>query len=176
MLKNLKSILAFSLLLMVACNSDSEVDSEQEDEIPRHEQFRENRNFIIRGFNYEKSNKKGLEGIDRSDEELLSHKPVLTASDEGRTITISFPDLPNKKNHFLEWIELVDSSGEKIYSNIDKLDVDQETYEIALSSEKRLKFRVRIRYYCYIHGEFVQYVDLAAVKKKTTILDRQRPE
>ena len=165
----LQLLAAMNLMALLACTSD---DSDKDVIEPRHPDFRADSEFRIdRRFDYAKANAEGFEDIERGERELNNHRPVITVEDQGHKIVLEFPNHPHKAKHYWSWMQVMDFSGNEAYSDVPLPEDDQESFTFTLFSEVRFKKRIRIRCYCQVHGEFVDYMEVPVFKKKT-VLDR----
>ena len=173
----------FLLIIIIAiftgCNSSGADEDDKDRQIGvdnAHPDYRPSDNFIAsRGFDYDKANDVGAEDIKRGERELHNHRPKIEVIDKGHKIILKFDSHPHSKKHFWAWVEIVDYDGNLIYENIPAPLEDSPTFEYTVFSEIPFRKRVRIRCYCQIHGEFIDYINLPVFEKKT-ILDRQGPQ
>jgi len=157
-----------AVLLLSGCASDDEEVVEE-----KHPEYTENNNFYTRDkFNYEKSNENGFEGITRKEDEILKHRPEVVISEKGKKVEISFAEEhPHNSKHYWAWIELRDYNGTTMYKDFEKPTEAVEKFSHTFESEEALEGSLRVRVFCNVHGEFMDYVKVPDFKRKT-ILDR----
>jgi desulfoferrodoxin (superoxide reductase-like protein) len=173
----MRLIFILLILLITSCGSDKVEETDNQVSIDKpHADYRRIYEFIAgKGFVYEEANEIGFENIKRGERELEGHRPTVTLEDNGHKIVLKFDKHPHKKSHFWSWVEVVDFNGQLVYENVPEPEEDSEKFEYTVFSETPFRRRVRIRCYCQVHGEFIDYADIPEFKNET-ILDRKGPE
>ena len=165
--KFLLPVVIMSSFLLTSCSSDEE---EVDPYAGRHPDFFKREHFFIRkNFDYYKANEKGYEGVERNELEMDQHRPQVRVEDYGNKVIISFPDHPHKKNHYWAWIEVIDKNGTEFYEELDEPKEDVKNFEFTVVPEKPFRHRIRVRAFCHVHGEFMDYIDLPNMEKKSII-------
>ena len=169
----MKSLSVTSLLLLLFCllfSSCSLFESEEEEEeLDRHPDYIESKSFNFRNFDYLSYNRRAFEGGIRSDEEMHKHRPEVLVEEKGNKITLTFKDHPHKKSHYWSWFEIRDYSGNAVYVDCDFPNEEQKTYKKVIFPEDPFTKRIRVRCFCQVHGEFVDYIDLPDFTERTII-------
>lgn len=168
-LKKLLNILVILLWLAnFGCGTTEEKKEDPKE--GRHKEYSENENFYIgKDFNYKSSNKVGYEIPVRSEKELDEHEPKVIILDKGKKIEITFPHHPQSPKHYWAWVEVVDQAGTELYKEFEEPKEDVKDFKVELTSETPLKLRVRVRAFCFVHGEFITYLDVPDFRVKTII-------
>jgi len=158
-----------STFLFVSCSTD---DDEEDPYANRHPDFFQREDFFMKkNFNYYANNLLGYEDIERSIKEMKEHKPEVEVLENGAKLKISFPNHPHEPNHYWAWIEVIDKNGTEFYEEIDEPSEKVKNFVFTVVPEKAFRHRVRIRAFCHVHGEFVDYVDVDN-KEEKSIIDR----
>ncbi len=162
-------ILTISLLwLNFACNTKGE--KKDDPHTVRHSEFEVKEEFFIgKDFNFKTSNVVGFEIPVRSEKELDEHLPEIKIFDKGAKVEIKFPNHPQLPKHYWAWVEVVDQSGTEVYKDIDIPKEEVKDFKIEIVSETPFKLRIRIRAFCFVHGEFITYVDVPDYREKNII-------
>ncbi len=167
--------LVLGICVIFFCSSCTS-DGGDEDKGPRHPEYRENEYFSMSPkFDYSKKNKNGLEGTKRSEEDLLQHRPVVSFIEYGEEVVLKFPLHPHDNKHYWSWMEVVDFAGNEVYQDVLRPENPSKDYEFVLRAKTPFNRRWRVRCFCQVHGEFIDYVDVPKVKKKPSILEREAP-
>lgn len=157
-----------SAFLFVSCSTDEEDDPYAD----RHPDFFPREDFLIKkSFNYYVVNLLGYEDIERSLEEMDQHKPQVRVEENGAKVVLTFPHHPHKPKHYWAWVEVIDQNGTEFYEEIEEPAKEVEKFEFTVIPEKAFRHRIRVRAFCYVHGEFQDYIDLEDLEKKS-IIDR----
>ena len=162
----LRTLLSPLMLFLGSCASEEEVEE-------KHPEYTENNSFYTSAkYNYGKSNKMGLEGIIRKDNEILKHHPEAVVTNEGKTIVVTFPEAhTHSSKHHWAWIELRDYNGVTLYEDFEMPTEDIKDFTHTFEAEEALEGYLRIRVFCNVHGEYVDYMKVPDLREKT-ILDR----
>ena len=162
-------VLLGSTLLFSGCASEEE-EVKPDPYEGRHSDFYPRKDFHIgREFNKVAANRLGYEGIQRSIKEIHNHMPEIKVLENGKKIEVRFPRHPHLPKHYWAWIEIVDQNGTEVYEEIDEPGEDIKDFKIVMTPKKTLKKRIRVRAFCYVHGEFQEYFDLPESSEKTII-------
>ena len=162
----LKYLLMISLIIFTSCSTDDEEINVDDD---KHADYYEMESFNFRNFDYYEYNRIGFEQTIRSKKELDEHKPEVLIEEEGEGILLKFPNHANTHKHYFSWFELTDSHKNEVYVDNESGEDDEKSFQIEVFPEKRFKTRLRIRCFCQVHGEFVDYIDLPSFEKKAVI-------
>lgn len=173
MIKILRYFLLVSLSCLVfSCNSSLGEDEEIIDiDDGKHADYYENQSFNSRNFSYFTYNLAAVDGDDlRSREELKEHRPQVDYDPEKDKLTLTFPDFPQDEKHYWAWIEVTDAHKNEVYRELEIPDEEITDFKVVFSPATPFRKRVRIRCYCQVHGEFIDYYDLPE-KPKAELLE-----
>jgi desulfoferrodoxin (superoxide reductase-like protein) len=144
-------------------------EEEIDEDADKHPEFFQMESFNYRNFKYFSYNRAAFEGGTRSEKEMLVHRPEVKIEEKGNKVTLTFSKHPHKKSHYWSWFEIRDANNNEVYVDSDYPQDDQETYEKVIYPENPFAKRIRIRCFCQVHGQFIEYVDLPSYKVKTII-------
>ena len=89
--------------------------------------------------------------------------------EEGAKLILTFHNHPHMPNHYWAWIEVIDKNGTEFYEELEEPSENTEDFVFEVIPEKPFRHRIRIRAFCHVHGEFMDYVDLPDYEKKSII-------
>ena len=168
---NTLTILLFLTFLLSSCSSKDDEEEKNPYE-GRHADFYPREDFNIgKNYQYFLSNREGYEGTIRSEKEMEQHRPLVKIEDDGAKLIISFPSHPHKPKHYWAWFEVIDKNGTEFYEELDEPAEEEKDFKFVVVPEKPFRHRIRVRAFCFVHGEFQEYVDLPEFEEKS-IIDR----
>ncbi|NQZ57430.1 MAG: hypothetical protein HRT88_08175 [Lentisphaeraceae bacterium] len=162
-MKNLCVIL-LALIFLNSCSTKKKV-------IPKHPDYSTSDDFsVASNFDYFTANKNGIEGIKRLKEELKSHCPQLNFSKKGKSLTVTFPMFTSKSPlHRWSWLEIRDFDGTTIFKDFPLSTKSIKPFSCTVKTASHFEELVRVRAYCQVHGEFVEYVKVPNFTTKSLI-------
>lgn len=166
-----KHFIYLLMVLLCSCSSDSEEEEVETSLIEgRHPEYYLQATFNHQNFKYLAYNLRAVDGEElRSEEEMLEHQPEASYDKEKNILTLKFKNYLQTPNHYIAWIEVMDSNKNELYEDFEKPEEKNDDLEITLESEEALEGRLRIRLYCQVHGEFTDYYDIPDDEKKNVL-------
>ena len=132
----------------------------------KHPEYYENESFNSRNFEYFTYNLAAVDGDEvRTTEELEEHRPKVSYDPEKDELTLTFPDFPQTEKHYWAWFEVTDVHKNEVYRETEIPDEEIADFKVVFSPAEPFRKRVRIRCYCQVHGEFIDYYDLPELPK-----------
>ncbi|MCM8536162.1 MAG: hypothetical protein NE334_09525 [Lentisphaeraceae bacterium] len=162
----LRYFLISSLMFYTSCSTDDEEINVDDD---KHADYYEMDSFNYRNFDYYKYNRVGFEQALRTNEELEEHKPEVLVEEKGGLITLKFENHSNTYKHYFSWFEITDSHKNEVYVDNESGEDHEKTFQIEVFPENPFRKRIRVRCFCQVHGEFIDYIDLPSHEEKTVI-------
>lgn len=168
MTNTLKFLLVLSSLFLVySCNVNIEEEEDIDIDDGRHPEYYENVSFNNRNFEYFEYNLRAIDGDEvRTEEEMHDHRVEVTYDAKNTALTLKFKNFPQTEKHYWAWFEVTDIHKNEVYREAEIPEKEIKDFQTVFSPAVPFEKRVRIRCFCQVHGEFIEYFDIPEEEKE----------